>query len=266
VITTVDDTTAVEDELYSVDYESTDVDGGTPTWSLKTNATFLSIVPETGVLSGTPTNADVRSYYVNVSVSDGNGGSDYSNFTLTVIKLYQINVKTHWNLISLPVYDTIFKADIIVRYDSHDHTWAQAVSESIVLVTIYDWQRGSTQAYASTDTLVPGNGYWMWAYHDCELLIASNAVAPSSKHITNLQAKWNIMGLPYETSLDQTDLKVNWSGTNYTWAQAVSNNIILGFIYGWNSNSQMYTLQTTFTPGQGYWMYAYNNCKLYRGD
>ena len=48
VITTIDDTTAVEDVMYSVDYESTDVDGGTPTWSLMTNASFLSIVPEYG--------------------------------------------------------------------------------------------------------------------------------------------------------------------------------------------------------------------------
>ena len=35
-------------------------------------------------LSGTPSNADVGSYWVNVSVSDGNGGVDWHNFTLTV--------------------------------------------------------------------------------------------------------------------------------------------------------------------------------------
>jgi len=36
------------------------------------------------VLSGTPDNSDIGSYYVNVTVEDGRGGSDYSNFTLTV--------------------------------------------------------------------------------------------------------------------------------------------------------------------------------------
>jgi len=85
VITTVDTTTAVADVLYLVDYESTDVDGGTPIWSLVTNASFLGMDVNTGVLSGTPLNADVGSYSVNVSVSDGFDSSDFSNFSLTVI-------------------------------------------------------------------------------------------------------------------------------------------------------------------------------------
>jgi len=84
VITTEDDATAVEDELYSVDYDATDNDLDILTWSLVTNAGFLSIDPDTGVLSGTPENSHVGSYYVNVSVDDGNGGSDFSNFTLVV--------------------------------------------------------------------------------------------------------------------------------------------------------------------------------------
>jgi len=87
VITTEDDTDAVEDELYSVDYNATDDEGDTLTWSLDTNATFLSITSDTGVLSGTPVNADVGSYWVNVSVDDGNVGSDFSNFTLTVLNV-----------------------------------------------------------------------------------------------------------------------------------------------------------------------------------
>ena len=87
VITTEDDPTAVEDELYSVDYEATDDEGDTLTWSLDTNATFLSIASDTGVLSGTPVNADVGSYWVNVSVDDGNDGYDFSNFILTVINV-----------------------------------------------------------------------------------------------------------------------------------------------------------------------------------
>jgi hypothetical protein len=260
VITTVDDLDAVEDVLYSVDYDCTDVDGGTPTWSLKTNAGFLSIVPATGVLSGTPTNVDVGSYYVNVSVSDGNGGSDYSNFTLTVIDIHHINVKKHWNLISLPVYDTISKTDIIVRYGGDDYTWDEAKG-TIVLDTIYDWQRGSTQSYVATNTLEPGNGYWMWAYFDCELLIASNEVGTG--HITDLQTKWNIMGYPYESSLVQTLLKIEYPpGTTLNWGDAVAGNIILGFIYGWDNTNQMYALKTTLMPGEGYWMYAYYDCTL----
>jgi VCBS repeat-containing protein len=86
VITTADVTSTAEDALYSVDYNATDANAGdTLTWALTTNAGWLSMVPATGVLSGTPLNADVGTYWVNVSVNDGNGASDYSNFTLTVI-------------------------------------------------------------------------------------------------------------------------------------------------------------------------------------
>jgi hypothetical protein len=86
VITTTDVTTATAGELYSVDYEATDIDpaGDTLTWSLVSNASWLSIVSGTGVLSGTPTNDDVGAYNVNVSVNDGNGGSDVNSFTLSV--------------------------------------------------------------------------------------------------------------------------------------------------------------------------------------
>jgi hypothetical protein len=177
-----------------------------------------------------------------------------------VIICHQLSVKTNWNLISIPVYDTISKANIIVRYDGHDHTWAQAVTENIVLNTIYGFTRGPTQVYATTDTLERGNGYWMWAYFDCELLIASNAVGTG--HITDLQTKWNIMGLPYSTPLPATSLITTYDGHDHTWTEAINENIILGFIYGWDSTTQMYTLQTTFVPGQGYWMYAYYDCLL----
>ncbi len=87
VITTTDIPTATEDVLYFVDYEANDVEGDTLNWILKTNATFLSIISSSGNLTGTPENADVGSYWVNVSVNDGNNGSDSHNFTLNVINV-----------------------------------------------------------------------------------------------------------------------------------------------------------------------------------
>ncbi|MCK5559791.1 MAG: hypothetical protein KAJ51_04335, partial [Thermoplasmata archaeon] len=74
------------DVLYYVNYEA--VDDVTPlnqlTWSLNTNASWLNIETITGVLSGTPTTSELGSYWVNVSVGDGDGGWDSHNFTLTV--------------------------------------------------------------------------------------------------------------------------------------------------------------------------------------
>ncbi|UCE36686.1 MAG: putative Ig domain-containing protein [Thermoplasmata archaeon] len=84
-ITTSDITSTDEDDLYSVDYDNIDLDGDIVTWILDTNATWLNIDSDTGVLEGTPTNLEVGSYYVNVSVDDGFGGIDFHNFTLYVI-------------------------------------------------------------------------------------------------------------------------------------------------------------------------------------
>ena len=79
-ITTSEDTEVLEDSLY---YYDADADQDV-TWGLLTNASFLSVVSGTGVLSGTPTNAhSARSYFVNLSCTNDEG-TDYVNFTLTV--------------------------------------------------------------------------------------------------------------------------------------------------------------------------------------
>jgi len=86
VITTDNVHIAYVGDIYSVDYEAKDDD--TPlinlTWSVTTNATWLTINSSTGVLSGVPGDSDVGTYNVNVTVSDGEGGLAFTNFILTV--------------------------------------------------------------------------------------------------------------------------------------------------------------------------------------
>lgn len=83
-IDTTDVLTAYEDVFYQADYNCSDDGQGTITWGLLTNATWLLIDAQTGLLSGTPSYLDVGEWTVNIYVYDGNGGWDYSNFTLTV--------------------------------------------------------------------------------------------------------------------------------------------------------------------------------------
>jgi hypothetical protein len=86
-ILTVGITTVRENDAYLVDYEAVDIDpiDDDLLWSLETNASsWLFINPLTGVLSGTPSFNDSGTYRVSVSVSDGNGGVDWNNFTLHV--------------------------------------------------------------------------------------------------------------------------------------------------------------------------------------
>jgi hypothetical protein len=86
IIGTADVVTATEDEPYQVSYEAVDIDPTSDVfeWSLLSDAGFLSIDAGTGMLSGTPSDDDVGEWWVNISVGDGKGGSDWTNFTLTV--------------------------------------------------------------------------------------------------------------------------------------------------------------------------------------
>jgi len=88
-ITTTDKTQALEDEEYTVQYGADDEEGDTITWYLDTNTTFLTITPTTGKLSGTPKQKDVGTFWVNVTISDGEL-IDYHNFSLEVINVNDI--------------------------------------------------------------------------------------------------------------------------------------------------------------------------------
>jgi hypothetical protein len=87
-ITTTNVLFCEDGEEYLVDYEAYDEDpddAGDLVWKLETNATFLSLDTATGVLSGSPLLEHAGSYWVRISVEDGNGGSDHTNFTLTIL-------------------------------------------------------------------------------------------------------------------------------------------------------------------------------------
>jgi predicted transcriptional regulator len=83
-IITGNNVSALEDELYYVDYNSSDDGQGTITWELETNATWLDFHTSSGELIGTPIDDDKGSYWANVTVHDGNDGSAWSNFTIRI--------------------------------------------------------------------------------------------------------------------------------------------------------------------------------------
>jgi hypothetical protein len=86
VIITKDKLIVETDKLYEVQYKATDIDSplSKQVWSITTNASWLSIDPNTGILSGTPTRNNAGFYFVNVTVSDGDGGSDWQIFVVNV--------------------------------------------------------------------------------------------------------------------------------------------------------------------------------------
>ena len=208
----------------------------------------------------------VGGYQVKVKAKDIHG--DESNWSeplnVQIIGNVHINdLQSKWNFMSLPFNQSVDKMNLIIKYNGSNYSWQEAVNQSIVLGFIYAWNR-TNQNYLLTDTLVPGEGYWVYAYHDCELWASGVSGLVTDNYITDLLSKWNIMGVPDGESVEKQNLTILYNGTVYTWQEAVTNNIILGFIYQWGETGQTYQLTDVLQPGKSYWMYAYYNCTLLR--
>ncbi len=83
----IDDQTATEDQAFTYSTSASDVDNGDSlTYSVSSNPVWLSINTATGVLSGTPSNADVTTVprTVTVTVTDTAGAQASQSFALTV--------------------------------------------------------------------------------------------------------------------------------------------------------------------------------------
>jgi hypothetical protein len=180
---------------------------------------------------------------------------------------YTIPLQDQWNLITIPVNATITTEQITIRNNSIDYTFSEAVANGIIVMPLFGWDR-ENQTYfpVSGPVLKPGQGYWLWAYYNCSMIILSDVRGDG--YITSLQTGWNIMGQTYNTTLALEKLTVLYNGTAYSWVNATSSNneegqpLIINTIFNWNSAIQSYGLTTKLTPSEGDWIYAYFNCSL----
>lgn len=85
-IITENDPNATRDGMYIVDYEAVDIDPTHDplTWSMETEATFLTMNTNNGQLFGTPGRDDVGVFDILIRVEDGNGGYCETAFIITV--------------------------------------------------------------------------------------------------------------------------------------------------------------------------------------
>jgi len=132
--------------------------------------------------------------------NDGIADSNAATVTIKVVRLNRIHIRDGWNLFSIPVGENIDKTTIIVEYLGDEYTWADAITANIILGFTYGWESGG---YTGETTLEPGEGYWMWAFQDCDLLIPSNVEA--GNHITYLDVGWNLVGV-HEVNIPKLDV------------------------------------------------------------
>lgn len=141
-----DDPVVLEHEHYHTDYNTTDQDHLT-NWSFSTNASFLHFDYYQGLLSGIPENEDVGHYWVNVSVDDGNGGSDHHNFTLDVR-----NVNDH-PVVMDPPANISFEEDTVYQMDLDE--WFYDIDDRLLFQLTWTFEGMAQVKMNGTMTLTP---------------------------------------------------------------------------------------------------------------
>jgi hypothetical protein len=208
----------------------------------------------------------VPGYLTLYGMGQGDGPPEDFVFALELKELAQnvsfSGLQSNWNLVSIPFNQTVNITDVQVEYMGTNYTWADAVTNTIVDGNVFGWDR-TLQSYVVPSQFVPGEGYWMFAYQPCTLWGIGIPV-DEGNDVTSVKANWNLVGAPFASSINLTDLMVTYSSTDYTWAGAVSNTIIDGNVFGWNRGLQSYFTTTSFDPGDGYWLYAYQDCDIWR--
>ena len=123
--------------------------------------------------------------------------------------------------------------------------------------------------YAPATSMMPGYGYWIYAYDDCEFWV-ENISADPNNYITHLNETWNSIGIPSVQTVNLTDIIVHYNDADYNWTEATTNAnptggpIVDKNIFGWNRPGQNYQLKDILEPGYAYWMWAYYDCILKR--
>lgn len=213
-------------------------------------------------------------YWIDYTGSDSNGdslgdtpynisgGSNQDHYPLMQPEWYATNLCQGWNFISLPQNQTIDKNQLRVCSGFDDYRWPDAVALGWVSGYLFGWDRNS-QTYTFADTIEPGYGCWLYSYDEYELWVQCFSAAEDN-YITNLEENWNIIGIPFDESVDKSDLIVTHNGTNYNWSDAVAQGLVSDYLFGWDGNAQSYVFADTLEPGHCYWLYAYQECTLRR--
>jgi len=76
-----------------------------------------------------------------------------------------------WNFIGLPFDESTLNQDLVIHYNGVDYNWTQATTgdnptgEPLIIWTLYYWESNG-QYYLTSESLIPGYGYWLYAYYD----------------------------------------------------------------------------------------------------
>jgi len=164
-----------------------------------------------------------------------------------------------WNFVSGPFNESVLKENLVVVFDSVSYGWVDAVAGGLVSDVLFGWN-GVGQSYVFGGGLVPGDGFWVYSFVDCELRAPVLGVNFDGR-VCSLVGGWNVVGLPFNAPVLKDGLVVD-DGVSYGWSDAVAGGLVSDVLFGWDSVGQSYVFVDGLYPGCAVWLYAYGGCVL----
>jgi len=219
--------------------------------------------------------AQAGDYLVCLTVRDDDGATNVFCKTI-IVQSFALNISSlsiGWNCISVPVNQTINASDIVIATATEVYNWSEAWSLGVVEPSVFLFNSTLQQyQYMMGDDieLVPGRGYWFYAYETC-ILIGDNITGSTwNDTISQLVSGWNNIGVPDDESVALGDLIIVNNSVAYNWSEAWSLGLVEPSVFLFNSTIQQYQYvmgdDAILIPGQGYWFYSYESCWLKRAS
>jgi len=189
--------------------------------------------------------SEVGEYSYFILAEDVNNNQIVSDIYLfTIAQVSDIaDLAYGWNFISPPFNQSLNTSDFVIYYNNTNFLWEDAIDPINGLIVneyLFAWDR-IAQSYLSVDTLVPGYGYWMFAYEPCSLLVPEYNITFSGE-FTDIEPNWNVVSVPYNKSVNKEDIIVNYGGIDYSWPNASANGYINDIIFGWEEQHRIYIM------------------------
>jgi len=244
----------------------------TKTWNLSIHWAPLTVLKPTKVTISWNTSDINSSEYQEITLCD-NGGAPLvnmkliQNYTVTIpsnqTKYYHISCST--NTSNLPPL-----ANFTVTPGNHTRLDSITFNDSSIDVdgSISNWiWNFDDGTIAYTQDVI--HNYTYAHEYTINLTVTDNDNATSTKlamlpiyYNLSIINKWNLFSIPFNHSINKSDIIVRWNNTDLTWEAAVAGGIIIDYFYGWNDTTQQYELNTEFQPQTAYWIWAYYDCSF----
>ncbi|MCC6549973.1 MAG: T9SS type A sorting domain-containing protein [Ignavibacteriaceae bacterium] len=182
-----------------------------------------------------------HNYLVKIITRDslGNASEIISNSNFTVVgDSLATPAPAGWSLISTPL-------------NAGEITPNALLADDFGANPFYMWEFRQNEGYRTPELISFGKGYWLGVLSGGNWDVTGEAVEADST-VQTLQPGFNLIGNKYVRDISKTTLSFVKNGFQYTFDEAVSNNLISNTLYGYDGSG--YASANILNLFKGYWI------------